>query len=417
MLKKRVVAAVAAALMAGGVSAVQVNPGDKGEVLLAPMVMVGGSWESELRLINTNTTDSVVAKVAFHAAGRSEEVLDFYVFLSPGDVWRGTAVKNPDGKFGIKSSDDSSLVVEVPNLTSGASCPLPVARSVGFDPLVMNSTVPQDFTYVKVFQSRVIKGLGAAPVAKAAILSAFSKACTDGAPVAVNNDLTGDVTLSNALNGNVLRLPMTALQDYRNGADQFLGRASTFAFPSANTTATKAQVEDALWASNFVIPYNVSNGNFTYATVTFPTKETFINAAASQYFPANRATQTPQIGIDVRNEAEQTLTPPPSLTCIKSPCDEVPLTPANSLANELNVIQVASGAGTSSSSVIRTENFTRGWVNLRISPIASTSASSVNYNNQGDLGAPALVTVIDWSVSGNGLQGSWKYAPKSQNPN
>lgn len=414
MLKKRVVAAVAAAFVAGGVSAVEVNPGGKGEVLLAPMVMTAGGWESELRIVNTDTVNSVVAKVAFHAAGRSEEVLDFLIYLTPGDVWRGTAVKNADGTFGIRSSDDSSLVVPV---SGGAGCPAATAQSTGFDPAVIKSSVPADFTYVKVFQSRVISGLGAAPVAKSALVSAYAAACNAGTPITAADTrdvLTGDVTLSNAANGNVLRLPMTALAGYNNAAYQKVGAPSTFA---GNPTVAdgvpgtpKARVEDALWASDFVIPFDVSAGSQTYATVTFPTKETFIGSAASQYtgfLPGGRA---PNVAMQIRNEAEEVIG---TAGCIVSPC---PVTPANTLPNELNVLQVSSGTGANSASQVFTQSFSRGWINMQIEPDTSKARSTLNYNNFGSLGAPALVTVINWVTRGNSLQGTWMYAPKTQNP-
>lgn len=414
MLKKRVVAAVAAALVAGGVSAVEVNPGGKGEVLLAPMVMVAGGWESELRIINTDTVNSVVAKVAFHKAERSEEVLDFLVFLSPGDVWRGTAVKNADGTFGVRSTDESSLVVPV---AGAVGCPAATAQSVGFDPMVIKSSVPADFTYVKVFQSRLVTGLGAAPVAKSAILTAYSTACNAGTPITAAdtaNVLTADVTLSNAANGNMLRLPMTALANYNNSAYQRIGFPSTFAGNPTNAdalgTTTKARVEDALWATDFAVPYDVTSGSTTFATVTFPTKETFISSAGTQYagfLPGGRA---PNVAMQIRNEQEDLIG---TAGCIVSPCA---VNPANTLPNELNVLAVTGGSGTNTASQVFTSTFTRGWVNMSIEPSASTARGEANYNNFGTAGAPALVTVINWVTRGTSLQGSWTYAAKTQAP-
>ena len=112
MFKKRVVAALSAALLAGSAAAVELSTGEKGEVLIAPMIMAAGGWESELRVTNTDTLNSAVVKVVFHEPGRSAEVLDFFIFLSPGDVWRGTAVKNADGTIGVNSTDGSSLMVQ-----------------------------------------------------------------------------------------------------------------------------------------------------------------------------------------------------------------------------------------------------------------------------------------------------------------
>lgn len=404
MFKKRVLAAVAAAVMASGASAVEVNPGQKGEFLVAPLSMVGGGWESELRLINTDTVNSVVYKIAYHEHIRSDEVLDFYVFLSPGDVWRGAAVRNADGTFGIRSTDDSALVV--PN-TGSAGCPAATAQAVGFTPDVIKSSRPADFTYVKVWQARAYS-LGAAPVAKANILARYAADCAAGTPFTAadtTNAVAGDLTLSNAGNGNVLALPLKALANYDNLNYHTLGGATTFVNNSA--LSTKPAVEDAIWANDFAVPYNVTAGNQTFATVTFPTKEAFINGAGSQYF--NTIT-TPTVALTIRDEQEQTI----GITgCVVSPC---PVTPANSLPNELNVVAITAGSGVNTSSQLFTNAFTRGWVNLNIQPKASTARSVANYNSFGQSGAPALVTYINWANKGSFLAGTWNYAPSTQAP-
>lgn len=428
MLKKRVVAAVAAALMAGGASAVGVNPGNKGEVLIAPMVMVGAGWESEIRLVNTDTVNSTVVKLSFHERLESAEVLDFLVYLSPGDVWRGTAKKQTDGKFGIDSDDDSSLYVS----TAGANrCPAGTATSVGFTADKVKSSVPSDFTYLTVFQARTfdpattvtinnaVQALGNAPVDKAKILKAYSDACNNAAanPITTaltNNAVAGDVTMRNTANGNVLSLPMTALDNYNNSVYHKVGVYTAFDSNSTNAdalgTTSKARVEDALWANDFVIPFNLTAGNMTYATVTFPTKETYLkNFTKSQYFPFV-ANAIPQVSLVARNEKEETIA---QTGCFVSPCA---VDPTNSLPWELNVLGLSTASGTGSSSQVNTSGFERGWVSLNIQALNSTFRSAQNYNNFGDFGAPALVTVIQWEQKGSSLQGAWSYAAKTQMP-
>lgn len=426
MLKKRVVAAVAAALVAGGASAVGVNPGNKGEVLIAPMVMVAGGWESEIRLVNSDTVNSTVVKLSFHEQIRSAEVLDFFVYLSPGDVWRGTAKKQADGKFGIDSDDDSSLYVS----SAGANrCPAGTPTSVGFTADKVKSSVPADFTYLTVFQARTFSPtttvtlnnltsqLGGAPVDKAKILKAYSDACNVDQPITAaltNNAISGDVTLRNATNGNILNLPMTALENYNNSVYHKTGLYTSFDNNSTNGDAlgvtTKARVEDALWANDFVIPFNLTPGNMTYATVTFPTKETYLNSfAGSQYF-RNIAGGAPQVSLVARNEKEETIA---ATGCFVSPCS---VDPTNSLPFELNVLALSTDAGAGSSSQVNTSGFTRGWVSMNLQAVPSVTASAPNYSNVNALGAPALVTVIQWEQKGSSLQGAWSYAAKTQNP-
>jgi hypothetical protein len=90
MLKKRVVAAVAAALMAGSASAVDVSREGTGDFLFAPAYFIGGGMTTDLKVINTSLTQSAVAKVVFRHPVTSAETLDFLIYLSPSDVWNGT---------------------------------------------------------------------------------------------------------------------------------------------------------------------------------------------------------------------------------------------------------------------------------------------------------------------------------------
>ncbi|MEN9843901.1 MAG: hypothetical protein RLZZ612_1730 [Pseudomonadota bacterium] len=465
MLKKRVVAAVAAALMAGGASAVGVNPGGKGEQLIAPMVMVGGGWESEIRLVNTDTVNSAVVKLTFHERLHSEEVLDFLVFLSPGDVWRGTAVAQPHATAGmnrlaISSSDDSSLYV--PNEQN--NCPRATAQSVGFDPSLVRAAenrqptsaltgaMDSSFTYLTVHESSLVTGLGNAPVDKAAILAAYSRWCNaaatgsavapagtgaagavgtiGGTPAIVplhawntpggGNAITGDVTLRNpAAGGSLANLPMVALDSvdsaiyHRVGIYSSLGdtTAQLQRVGTATTNSdTKSSVEDALWANNFTVPYNL-NGAATLATITFPTKDAWNRSAFStgQYFP--RIGNQPSVMVTARDEQERTLA---SVGCFISPC---PVGSVDRLPWELNILTFTTGPGTTANGQVSTSGFTRGWVNVNVEQQGSVARAEANYNNFGRQGAPALSTyMIVEPRSTGGFNMTWAYAPKSQNP-
>ena len=113
MLKKRVVAAVAAALMAGSASAVDVSREGTGDFLFAPAYFIGGGMTTDLKVINTSLTQSAVAKVVFCHPVTSAETLDFLIYLSPSDVWNGTvscAAADANGnctRSVITSADDS----------------------------------------------------------------------------------------------------------------------------------------------------------------------------------------------------------------------------------------------------------------------------------------------------------------------
>jgi len=77
-----------------------------GDFLISPMYMAKGNVCTELKVFNTNETNSILAKVTFREQISSEEV-DLPIFLSPGDVWYGE-VCNENGKIILTSNDDSN---------------------------------------------------------------------------------------------------------------------------------------------------------------------------------------------------------------------------------------------------------------------------------------------------------------------
>ena len=406
MLKKSLAAALGAMLMAGTAGAVEVAQGGKGDLLIAPVFMTGGGWTSEIKVINTNTVDSAVAKVVFHGPVRSEEVLDFLIFLSPGDVWTGVVQQNADGTVGVSSADPSAMLT--PNLSNG--CPSTSGATSGLNPAEARFTTPHAVGYATVTESRMVRGLGAAPVAKSAVLAAYSSLCAADTTITTadtDNVLTGSVTLVNPQNGNKLSLPLTALANYDN--QTYLKVGDLTAFAGAGKVSTKAQVEDALWASDFAVPFNNTTGNMTFATVTFPTKETYNLSQGTQYTPFPNAVP---VSYAVRNEEEEVLG---TVGCRVSPCA---LNPGNSLPNELNIVALAAGGSiaASTASQVNTERFTKGWVNMAIAPEPSDTRSNVNYNNFNQVGAPALVTYIHWDYTLGSLQGTWQYAAKTYAP-
>jgi hypothetical protein len=77
-----------------------------GDFLVAPFYMAKDNICSKVTVYNTNTKESILAKVAFREQIASNEV-DLPIFLSPGDVWSGV-VCNKNGHVILKSNDDSN---------------------------------------------------------------------------------------------------------------------------------------------------------------------------------------------------------------------------------------------------------------------------------------------------------------------
>lgn len=403
-MKKKLIAAVAGSLLAAGAAtAVELAPYGKGDLLIAPVYMTGGGWATELKVINTSATESAVAKVVVHSPTDSAELRDFFIFLSPGDVWVGS-VTEAAGAVTISSTDDSGITL---SQLAGSNC-TPSSGTVGINASLGGFTIG----YINIFEAKVLRGLpmtAAGTVDKASIVARYAADCVAGVPLTADttaNILTGSVKLANPLNGNMLMIPMTALANYEN--TNYLNQVLYTGFAANIANSNKGQVEDSIWQSNFVLPYNNAAGQWTFATVTFPTKEAFYRTtAASQYSPFPGPVG---VGYTVRDEQENTFAP---VGCTYSPC---PLGTTFSLPNELNIISIVGAAGTSTATVVDTKTFNKGWVNMSLTSEASTVRANTAWNNFGMTGAPALVTYIQWNQVGSMLQGAWNYAPSTYEP-
>ena len=116
-LKKLLISGVAALTLAGVSAVAADNAATKlatdgtGDYLVFPYYAATGAWKTHLRVVNTNPTDAIVAKVIFREYKQSEEVLDFPIYLTPGDVWEGDIIVK-DGKVILNSKDDSLVLVD-----------------------------------------------------------------------------------------------------------------------------------------------------------------------------------------------------------------------------------------------------------------------------------------------------------------
>jgi hypothetical protein len=107
--KKTVISSIAAAAVATtAFGAVNVSLNNKGDYLNYPAYYATtDGWSTNIRVVNTNTTSAVVAKVVVREYATSKELLDFPIYLSPGDVWTADLI-NKGATVNVVSSDDSS---------------------------------------------------------------------------------------------------------------------------------------------------------------------------------------------------------------------------------------------------------------------------------------------------------------------
>jgi hypothetical protein len=114
LMKKNVLALSIAAMVgglgfAGAASAqsFQVNESGTGHILVVPYYTAQNGNMSVFHLTNTDTKNGKAVKVRFRGASNSDDVLDFQVFMSPGDVWTGAVTADANGLAQLVTADNT----------------------------------------------------------------------------------------------------------------------------------------------------------------------------------------------------------------------------------------------------------------------------------------------------------------------
>lgn len=85
----------------------QFNEGGVGHILLVPYYTVQNGNATLINLVNTDTVNGKAVKVRFRGAQNSDDVFDFQVYLSPGDVWAASVTQAADGRAQLSTADNS----------------------------------------------------------------------------------------------------------------------------------------------------------------------------------------------------------------------------------------------------------------------------------------------------------------------
>jgi len=120
MKKSLIAVSVAAALggVAGSAVAQGVPPASErvfnrdgvGHALIVPYFNTQGGNATLLNIVNTDLVNGKAIKIRFRGASNSDDVFDFQVFLSPGDVWTAGIAKGPNGVSRLTTADKSCTV-------------------------------------------------------------------------------------------------------------------------------------------------------------------------------------------------------------------------------------------------------------------------------------------------------------------
>lgn len=92
----------------GAGTAIAVSANGVGHNLVVPYYTANGDNKTQINLINTDLVNGKALKVRFRSAANSDDVFDFQLFLSPGDVWSGEVSRDATtGRAKLASGDKS----------------------------------------------------------------------------------------------------------------------------------------------------------------------------------------------------------------------------------------------------------------------------------------------------------------------
>ena len=86
-------------------TSLQVSQGGIGHSLIVPYFNAQNGNMTVLHVVNTDTVNGKAMKVRFRGALNSDDILDFQVFMSPGDVWTAAVSAGSDGVAAITTAD------------------------------------------------------------------------------------------------------------------------------------------------------------------------------------------------------------------------------------------------------------------------------------------------------------------------
>ncbi|WP_312843854.1 cell surface protein [Diaphorobacter nitroreducens] len=189
---KRNVLALSIAAMIGGLgfvgsasAALTVNESGEGHMLLVPYYTAQNGNMTVLHVVNTDTVNGKAMKVRFRGASNSDDVLDFQVFMSPGDVWTAAVTAGADGVAQLVTADGTCTL---PHIAKDQQIPFVTDRL----PASMDADAKAAQTregYVEIFNMADIDGAtgyGTGGASKSALYTAIKHVngvapCTDAA--------------------------------------------------------------------------------------------------------------------------------------------------------------------------------------------------------------------------------------------
>ena len=97
----------------------ELNPGGIGHIGVIPYFSTQNGNQTLFSITNTDTVNGKAVKVRFRSAANSDDIFDFTLFLSPGDVWTANISKDPTGISRVTTTDNSCTLPAAPAINRG----------------------------------------------------------------------------------------------------------------------------------------------------------------------------------------------------------------------------------------------------------------------------------------------------------
>ena len=383
---------------------VTVAPNGKGDAGIFPIyVALEGGWETKVEIINTSANYSVVAKMIIRTARYSQEVLDFFIYLSPRDVCTGYLNYGPNGPR-MYSTDGSVLAgtrATGPLEKVWASKDLPMNVE-----LYDNSCDQNELGYAEVVEcwwqyegvapdlpldhDDIYDGFAASSFAKGGINT-----------LAMHYEINYAPLFNAADRATVLRDYNATGTKYSLGNETFLGSEA-----GSQSLNSICEVESVLAKNRIAMPYYANGSAFAALhMLTFPTKYTRLNSDCSvktvkSPFFLQHAFDDPEFcivyGLFWADLAENTPNPPGNYS-------PVPEQQKFKFCYELNLLSPGAIAGL---------GFDEGWMNYEFDYATSCEPESAVQDFTMDTltfyGAPVIPTTLLVEDAGMSLlTGAW----------
>ena len=240
-------------------TALVLNADGIGHQLIVPYFTVQGDNVTLLNITNTDLVNGKVVKVRFRGAANSDDLFDFQVLMSPGDVWTATVSQDAASKVARLTTVDKTCVLPAAVSQAGGNTfatsrvdPTPVKGNSanetreGYVEIINMADIPPSAAAGSLFVATK-HVLGVAPCTAADLETALG---TDVASVAIaagrgmtppSGGLTSDWIILNQANTAAWSGSATALEG-RNGAAKALTNLAfwpqKFGVPAAFATST-----------------------------------------------------------------------------------------------------------------------------------------------------------------------------------